>query len=160
VLSGLSHNRTLIICIIINKIQFELSSYLLPLWIFHYSSPCYHSFAYFFISSISILQMDNTRNHKNAENNNATNPPPPPHQLLSKCYQCKLCCFRPCSRPWSTCRMLSTKHCHHNQGIDLETFSAPSHLLSLTLSSRWTLTIGSSLWRRNCKWCSTTIMRR
>jgi hypothetical protein len=41
----------------------------------------------FFISSISILQMANTRHHNantenNAENNNAVNPPLPPPPTL------------------------------------------------------------------------------
>jgi hypothetical protein len=44
--------------------------------------------------------------------------------LLSKCWLCKHKCFRPCSRPWSTC-MLNHNHCH-DRGIGLDIFSAPS----------------------------------
>jgi hypothetical protein len=80
--------------------------------------------------------------------------------LLSKCWLCKHKCFRLCSRPWSTCKLLNLKRCHRRQGIGLEIFSALSHLPFLILWSRWMQMIGSSLLRRSCKWCSTTIMRR
>jgi hypothetical protein len=66
--------------------------------------------------------------------------------LLSKCWLCKHKCFRLCSRPWSTCKLLNLKR-HHR-------------LPFLMLWSRWMLIIGSSLLRRSCKWCSATTMRR
>jgi hypothetical protein len=56
------------------------------LWIYHYPFPLTPFFWVFFISSILILQMVNTRNRvtaNNAENNGESNsqeinPPPPP----------------------------------------------------------------------------------
>jgi hypothetical protein len=73
------------------------------------------------------------------------------HLLLSKCWLCKHKYFRLCSRPWSTCRLLNLKHCHHRQGIGLEIFSALSRLPFLMLCSRWMVIIGSSPLRRSCK---------
>jgi hypothetical protein len=84
----------------------------------------------------------------------------PLHQLLSKCWFCKHKCFRLCSRPWPTCRLLNLKRRHHHRGIGLEFFSALSHLPFTMLWSRWMLMIGSSLLRRSCKWCSATTMIR
>jgi hypothetical protein len=78
--------------------------------------------------------------------------------LLSKCWLCKHRCFRPCSRPWSTC-MHNPKR-HHRRGIGWEIFSALSHQSFLMLWSQWMLMIGSSVLRRSCKWCSATILRR
>jgi hypothetical protein len=52
----------------------------------------------------------------------------PLHLLLSKCWLCKHKCFRPCSRPWSTCKLLSLKRHHHRRGISLEIFHALSSL--------------------------------
>ncbi len=82
--------------------------------------------------------------------------------LLSKCWLCKHKCFRLCSRPWSTCKLLNLKHRHRHRHrwIGLEIFSALSRLPFLMLWSRWMLMIGSSLLRRSCKWCSATIMSR
>jgi hypothetical protein len=80
--------------------------------------------------------------------------------LLSKCWLCKHKCFRICSRPWSTCRLLNLKRRHGRRGIGLEIFNALSHLPFLMLWSRWMLMIGSSPLRRSCKWCSATIVRR
>jgi hypothetical protein len=82
----------------------------------------------------------------------------PLHSLLSKCWLCNRRCFRPCSRPWSTC-MHNPKH-HHHRGIGWEIFSALSRQSFLMLWSRWMLMIGSSLLRRSCKWCSATTVRR
>jgi hypothetical protein len=78
--------------------------------------------------------------------------------VLSKCWLCKHKCFRPCSRPWSTC-MHNPKR-HRRQGIHLEIFNALSRHSFLILWSRWMLMIGSILLRRSCKWCSATTMRR
>jgi hypothetical protein len=78
--------------------------------------------------------------------------------LLSKCWLCKHICFRPCSRPWSTCMHNPT--CHHCRGIGWEIFSALSHQPFLMLWSRWMLMISSSLLRRSCKWYNVTIVRR
>jgi hypothetical protein len=47
--------------------------------------------------------------------------------LLSKCWLCKHKCFKLCSRPRSTCKLLNFKHHHHCRGIGLEIFSALSH---------------------------------
>jgi hypothetical protein len=80
--------------------------------------------------------------------------------LLSKCWLCKHKCFRVCSRPWSTCKLLNLKHRHGRRGIGLEIFSALSRPPFLMLWSRWMLMIGSSLLKRSCKWCSVTTMRR
>jgi hypothetical protein len=80
----------------------------------------------------------------------------PLHLLLSKCLLCKHKCFR----PWSTCKLLNLKHCHHRRGIGLEIFNALSHRPFLMSWSQWMLMIGSSLLRRSCKWCSATIMRK
>jgi hypothetical protein len=80
--------------------------------------------------------------------------------LLSTCWLCKHKCFRLCSKPWSTCRLLNLKCRHLSQGIGLKIFSALSRLPFLMLWSQWMLMIGSSLLRRSCKWCSATIMRR
>jgi hypothetical protein len=78
--------------------------------------------------------------------------------FLSKCWQCKHRCFRPCSRPWSTCMHNSKRH--RRRGIGLESFSALSHLPFLKPWRQWTLTIGSSPWRRSCKWFNATTVRR
>jgi hypothetical protein len=80
--------------------------------------------------------------------------------LLSKCWLCKHKCFRLCSKPWSTCRLLNLKRHHHRRGIGLEIFSALSYLHFLMPWSRWMLMISSSLLRRSCKWCSATTVRR
>jgi hypothetical protein len=82
----------------------------------------------------------------------------PFHLLLSKCWLCKHICFRPCSRPWSTC-MHNPKR-HHRRGIGWEIFSALSRQPFLMLWRRWMLMIGSSVLRRSCKWYSATIVRR
>jgi hypothetical protein len=79
--------------------------------------------------------------------------------ILSKCWLCKHKCFRTCSKPWSTCKLLNPKRRHCRRGIGLEIFSALSHRTFLMLLSQWMLVIGSSLLRRCCKGCSATIMR-
>jgi hypothetical protein len=112
----------------------------------------------FFISSILIHQMVNTRNRvaaNNAENNGgATTKKPtgrhPLRLLLSKCWLCRHRCFRPHSRPWSTC-MHNPKR-HHRRGIGWEIFSALSRQPFLMLWCRCMLMIGSSLLRRSYKW--------
>jgi hypothetical protein len=78
--------------------------------------------------------------------------------LLSKCWLCKCKCFRPCSRPWSTC--MHNPKCHCRRGIGWKIFNALSHQPFLMLWSQWMLMIGSSLLRRSCKWCSATTKRR
>jgi hypothetical protein len=130
------------------------------------SSPSDLDLWIFFISSILILQMTNTRNRvtannaeNNGENNNQdANPSPPFHLLLSKCWLCKHRCFRPCSRPWSTCMHNPKRHCR--RGIGWGIFSALSRQSFLMPWSRWMLMIGSSQLRRSCKWCSATTVRR
>jgi hypothetical protein len=82
----------------------------------------------------------------------------PHYLLLSKCWLCKHRCFRPCSRPWSTC-MHNPKR-HHHRGIAWEIFSALSCQPFLMLWTQWMLMIGSNLLRRSCKWYSATIVRR
>jgi hypothetical protein len=59
----------------------------------------------------------------------------PLHLLLSKCWLCKHKCFRLCSRPWSTCKLLNLKRHPHRRGIGLDIFSALSHLPFLMLWS-------------------------
>jgi hypothetical protein len=80
--------------------------------------------------------------------------------LLSKCWFCKHNYFRPCNRPWSTCRLLHLKRHPRHQGIGLESFSALSRLPFLKPWSQWMLMIDSSLWRRSCKWFSAASVRR
>jgi hypothetical protein len=80
--------------------------------------------------------------------------------LLSKCWLCKHKCFRVCSRPRSTHKLLNLKHRPRHRGIGLEIFSALSHLPFLMLWSRWMLPIDSSPLRRSCKWCNATTVRR
>jgi hypothetical protein len=80
--------------------------------------------------------------------------------FLSKCWLCNHKCFRLCSRPWSTCKLLNLKRHHRDRGIGLKIFNALSRLPFLMLWSRWMLIIGSSLLRRSCKWCSATTVRR
>jgi hypothetical protein len=60
--------------------------------------------------------------------------------LLSKCWLCKHKYFRPCSRPWSTCKLLNLKHHHRCQEIGLEIFNALSRLPFLKPWSRWIVT--------------------
>jgi hypothetical protein len=135
------------------------------MWIYHYLFPLSLFFRVFFISSILIFQMVNTRNHvatNNTENNGESNnqeanPPPPLRLLLSNHWLCRHRCFRPCSRPWSTC--MHNPKLHHRRGIGWEIFSALSRQPFRMLWSRWMLMIGSSLLRRSCKWYSATIMR-
>jgi hypothetical protein len=131
------------------------------------SLPLLSFFWVFFISSTLTLQMANIRNRNNnnakdnnGENNQNVNPLPPPPPTLSKCWLCKHKCFRLCSRPWSTCKLLNLKRHHRRRGIGLEMFSALSHLPFLMPWSRWMLMIGSSALRRSCKWCSATTVRR
>jgi hypothetical protein len=137
----------------------DLSSIPLPLLSFSWV---------FFISSMLRLQMANIRTTIITTTTGTTTERTtkmltcrhPLHLLLSKCWLCKHKCFRLCSRPWSTCRLLNLKHHHHCLGICLEIFSALRCLPFLKLWSRWMLTIGSSPLRRSCKWCSATTMRR
>jgi hypothetical protein len=76
----------------------------------------------------------------------------PLHLLLSKCWLCKHKCLRLCSRPWSICRLLNLKRCHHRRGIGLEIFSALSNLPFLMPWSQWMLTIVLSQFKRCWKW--------
>jgi hypothetical protein len=120
----------------------------------------------FFISSILILQMVNTRNRvtvNNAEKMGRATIKKPTRRhplclLLSKCWLCKHRCFRPCRSPWSTC-MHNPKR-HRRRGIGWEIFSALSRQPFLMMWSQWMLMIGSSLLRRSCKWYSAIIVRR
>jgi hypothetical protein len=83
---------------------------------------------------------NNAANH-NAENNNAANPPLTLEQVLMMQAQM----LQTISNPWSTCRMLNPKHHHRRQGINLETFSAPSHLLSHIPWNPWMPMTGSKM---------------
>jgi hypothetical protein len=78
----------------------------------------------------------------------------PLRQPLSKYWLCKHKCFKLCSRPWSTCRLLDLKCCHGHGRKGLEIFSALSRRPFIMLWSRWMLMIGSSPLRRSCMWCS------
>ncbi len=130
-------------------------------------SPCHHSFGYSLSHQSSYFRWSTQ---------GTVSPPAmlktmgraitkkPTHRhplrlLLSKCWLCKHKCFRPCSRPWSTCRLLNLKRHHRRQGTGLEIFSALSRLPFLMLWSRWMLMTGSSLLRRSCKWCNATTVR-
>jgi hypothetical protein len=77
---------------------------------------------------------------------------------LSKCWLCKHKCFRPCSRPRSTCMHNPNRHRH--RGIGWEIFSALSHQPFLMMWSRLMLMIASGLLGRSCKWYSATIVTR
>jgi hypothetical protein len=153
-----SNNKVSIKIIQYSPISMNFSTILLPLLSFSWV---------FFILSTVVLQMANIRNRNN-NNNGATMERTtrtsirchPLRLLLSKCWLCKHKCFRLCSRPCSTCKLLKLKRCHHHRGIDLEIFSALSCLPFLMLWSRWMLMIGSSMLRRSCKCCSATTMRR
>jgi hypothetical protein len=74
--------------------------------------------------------------------------------LLSKCWLCKHKCFRPCSRPWSTC-MHNPKR-HRRWGIGWEIFNALSRQPFLMLWSQWMLITSWNLLRRSCRWCHAT----
>jgi hypothetical protein len=133
----------------------------LPLFLY----PCYRSFGYSLShqyayfrwptqGTVSLTTMLKTTGRTTTKTPTHRHP----HRLLlSKCWLCKHKCFRPCSRPWSTC-MHNPKR-HHHRGIGWEIFSALSRQSFLILWSRWMLMIGSSLLIRSCKWCSTTTVR-
>jgi hypothetical protein len=122
------------------------------MWVFHYSFTHAIIFWVFSISSTLLLHMVNTRNRvtaNNAENNrennnnNDANLQPPPLPTLNKCWLCKHKCFKPCSRPWSTC-LLNLKHHLRRRGIGLEIFGALSCQHFLMLWSQWIMMIGLS----------------
>jgi hypothetical protein len=98
----------------------------------------------FFLIS-SILQMVNTKNqnanaeNNNAKNNNIANPPPTLEQVLMMQAQM----LQTMQQTMVNMQNAQPKCRHRRRGIDLETFSAPSRLLFLTLLSRWMLTTGS-----------------
>jgi hypothetical protein len=129
--------------------------------------PCYSSFWEFFVSSMLILQMSNTRNHNNnnAENNNGennqdVNPPPPPPPTLEQLLAMQAQMLQTMQQTMSTCKLLNLKRHHRHRGIGLEIFNALSHQPFLMLWSHLMLMIGSCLLRRSYKWCSATIVRR
>jgi hypothetical protein len=128
--------------------------------------PCHHSFGYslshqssYFIWStqgtVSPPTMLKTMRRATTKKPTRRHPL---RLLLSKCWLCKHRCFRPCSKPWSTC-MHNPKR-HHHRRIGWEIFSALSRQPFLMLWSRWMLMIDSSLLRRSYKWYCATIMRR
>jgi hypothetical protein len=75
-----------------NKVRNKWPSYISSLWIYHYPPPLTPFFWVFFISSIHILQMVNTRNRVTANNaknngesnNQEANSPPPPLLTLEQ----------------------------------------------------------------------------
>jgi hypothetical protein len=151
----------------INKVRNKWPSYISSLWIYHYPfPPCHHSFGYslshqstYFrwstqgtMSPPTMLKIMERAITKKLTHHH------PLRLLLSKCWLCKHRCFRPCSRPWSTC-MHNPKR-HHHRGIGSEIFSALSRQPFLMLWTRWMLMIGSNLLRGSCKWYSATIVRR
>jgi hypothetical protein len=121
----------------------------------------------FFISSTLILQMANTWNHNNnnngnnnGENNQNVNPPPPPPPTLEQVLimQAQMLQIRqqtmvnmqtaqPQALPPPPRDRLGDFQC-----TKPPTFSQPW--------SQWMLMIGSSPWRRSCRWFSATTMRR
>jgi hypothetical protein len=128
----------------------------LPLFLY----PCYcsfwyslsHQYSYFgwpTQGTMSLPTMLKTMGRTTTKTPTRRHPLP---LLLSRCSLCKHRCFRPCSRPWSTC-MHNPKR-HHRRGIGWEIFSALSSQPFLMPWNRWMLMIGSSLLRRSCKWCS------
>jgi hypothetical protein len=128
--------------------------------------PCHHSFgdflshqsSYFRWSTQGTVSPPTMLKSKGIATTKKPTRRHPLRLLLSKCWLCKYRCFRPCSRPWSTC--MHNPMCHRHQGIGWEIFSALTHQPFLMLWSQCMLMIGSSLLRRSCKWYSTTMMRR
>jgi hypothetical protein len=140
-------------------------SYLLSLWNCHYSSTpatvlfgysLSHQHLYFRwptqgTTTTTMLRITMGRTTRMSTRHH------PLRLLLSKCGLCKHRCFKQCSRPWCTCKLLNLKR---HRGIDLAIFIALSPRPFLMLWSQWMLRIGSSLLRRSYKCCSATIMRR
>jgi hypothetical protein len=129
-------------------------------------SPCHHSFGYSLSHQSSYFRWSTQgtvspptmpKTMGKATTNKLTRRHPL-RLLLSKCWLWKHRCFRPCSRPWSTC-MHNPKR-HHCRGIGSEIFSALSRQPFLMLWTRWMLMIDSNPLRRSCKWYNATIVRR
>jgi hypothetical protein len=86
--------------------------------------------------------MVNTRNRNvNAENNNVVNLPPTLEQVLMMQAQMP----QTMQQTMVNMQNAQPQARPHRQEIDLETFSAPSHLLSLTPWNPWMLMTGSRL---------------
>jgi hypothetical protein len=91
--------------------------------------------------------MVNTRNrntnaeNNDAENNNAANPPPTLEQVLMMQVQM----LQTMQQTMVNMQNAQPQAPHRRQEIDLETFSAPSCLLSLTPWNPWMPMIGSRL---------------
>jgi hypothetical protein len=134
----------------------------LPLFLY----PCYHSFGYSLSHQSSYFRWPTQGTESlptMLKTTGRTTTKTPTHHhplrlLLSKCWLSKHRCFRPCSRPWSTC--MHNPKCHRHRGIGWEIFSALSRQSFLMLWSQWILMIDSSLLRRSCKWCSAATVRR
>jgi hypothetical protein len=165
----MSRNYTFInYFLIIIKIALKPFSILLSLWIYPlFLYPCYHSLEYslshphlYFRWPTQGITTTTTAGTTTERTTRLSTHCHPVRLLLSNYWLCKHKCFRLCSRPLSACRLLNLKRRHHRRGIDLEIFSALNRLPFLKLWSRWMLTIGSSLLKRSCKWCSATTMRR
>jgi hypothetical protein len=91
--------------------------------------------------------MVNTRNHNanaennDAENNNTVNPPPTLEQVLMMQAQM----LQSMQQTMVNMQNAQPQAPPHRPEIDLETFSAPSHLLSLIPWNPWMLMTGSRL---------------
>jgi hypothetical protein len=85
--------------------------------------PCHHSFGYSLSHQSSYFRWSTQGTMLPPimlkTMGRATTKKPTSHHplrlLLSKCSLCKHKCFRPCSRPWSTC--MHNPKCHHRRGI-------------------------------------------
>jgi hypothetical protein len=163
----MSRNYTLINYFLIIKLVKKSFGILLSLWIFPlFHFPCYHSLGYslyyrclYFrwltqgtVSPPTTLKIMGRTTTKMPTYRHTL------HLLLSKCCLCKHKCFRPCSRPWSTC--MHNPKCHHHRGMGWEIFSALSRQPFLMLWSQWMLMTISNLLRRTGKWCNATTIRR
>jgi hypothetical protein len=106
----------------------------------------------FFLLISPILQMVNRRNrnvnaennnatNNNAENNNAANLPLTLEQVLMMQAQM----LQTMQQTMVNMQNAQPQAPHHHQEIDLETFSAPSRLLSLISWNSWMLMTGSRL---------------
>jgi hypothetical protein len=97
--------------------------------------PCYHSFRYSLSHQYSYFRWPTQGTMSpptmlKTMGRTTTKTPTcchPLRLLLSKCWLCKHRCFRPCSRPWSTC-MHNPKR-HRRRGIGWEIFYCTKPLI-------------------------------
>jgi hypothetical protein len=121
----------------------------------------------FFILSMLILQMANTRNRNNnnteannGEDNQNVNPPPPAPPTLEQVLAKQAQMLQTMQQTLVSIRAAQPQSPPSPSKDSLKIFSAVSRLPFLMLWSRWMLMIHSSLLRRSCKWYSATTVRR